>query len=57
MTTETIKYYTYRVEWSPDDDEWVGLVVEFPSLSWLAPTPVDALMGICDLVDEVDADL
>ena len=28
-----IKHYTYRVTWSPDDDENLGLCAEFPSLS------------------------
>ncbi len=50
-------HYTYRVEWSPEDDEWVGLVAEFPSLSWLAPDPVDAVRGVRDLVDGVVADM
>ena len=27
--------YTYRVEWSEDDQEFVGTVAEFPSLSYL----------------------
>jgi hypothetical protein len=27
--------YTYRVTWSEDDGEFVGLCAEFPSLSWL----------------------
>jgi predicted HicB family RNase H-like nuclease len=31
--------------------------VEFPSLSWLAPTPVEALAGLADVVREVLADL
>lgn len=31
--------YTYRVQWSEDDEEYVGLCAEFPSLSWLAATP------------------
>ena len=30
--------YTYRVTWSAEDQEHVGLCAEFPSLSWLAPT-------------------
>jgi predicted HicB family RNase H-like nuclease len=51
------QHYTYRVEWSPEDGEWVGLVAEFPSLSWLAPDPVDAMRGVRDLVDEVVADM
>ena len=29
--------YTYRVTWSEEDEEYVGLCAEFPSLSWLAP--------------------
>lgn len=41
--------YAYRVEWSPEDNEFVGLVTEFPSLSWLAPTEDEALRGIIDL--------
>jgi len=35
--------YTYRVTWSEEDDEYVGLCSEFPSLSWLAPLPEEAL--------------
>jgi predicted HicB family RNase H-like nuclease len=50
-------HYTYRVEWSPEDDEWVGLVAEFPSLSWLDPDPVEAMRGVRDLVDGVVADM
>jgi predicted HicB family RNase H-like nuclease len=39
-------HYTYRVTWSAEDKEHVGLCAEFPSLSWLARTPEDALAGI-----------
>lgn len=39
-------HYTYRVIWSAEDGEHVGLCAEFPSLSWLAPTPARALAGI-----------
>ncbi len=39
-------HYTYRVTWSAEDNEHVGLCAEFPSLSWLAPTPAKALAGI-----------
>jgi hypothetical protein len=41
-----INHYTYRVTWSAEDNEHVGLCAEFPSLSWLAPTPDKALSGI-----------
>lgn len=30
---------------------------EFPSLSWLAPTPVEALAGLANVVGDVLADL
>ena len=49
--------YTYRVTWSEEDEEYVGLCTEFPSLSWLAPEPAAALHGIRELVAEVVADL
>jgi hypothetical protein len=43
-------HFTYRVTWSAEDGEHVGLCAEFPSLSWLAPTPELALEGIRTLV-------
>jgi predicted HicB family RNase H-like nuclease len=49
--------YTYRVTWSAEDGEHVGLCVEFPSLSWLAPTPEEALKGIRSTVAKVVADM
>ncbi len=45
--------YTYRITWSPDDQEYVGLCVEFPSLSWLAESLEASLDGIRKIVDEV----
>ena len=39
-------HYTYRVTWSAEDAEHVGLCTEFPALSWLAATPEEALSGI-----------
>jgi predicted HicB family RNase H-like nuclease len=49
--------YTYRVTWSEDDNEYVGLCAEFPSLSWLSTTPEAALKGIRKSVSEVVADM
>lgn len=49
--------YTYRITWSAEDGENVGLCVEFPSLSWLAPSPERALSGIKRLVREVVSDM
>lgn len=50
-------HYTYRVTWSAADNEYVGLCAEFPSLSWLAKTPEEALKGIRKLVAGVIADM
>ncbi len=44
--------YAYRVIWSADDQEYVGLCAEFPNLSWLAGTPEAALKGIRKVVAE-----
>ena len=49
--------YTYRITWSDEDNEYVGLCAEFPSLSWLAKDPQAALRGIRKLVHEVIADM
>ncbi len=49
--------YTYRVTWSEEDGEHVGLCAEFPSLSWLARTPEAALKGIRRVVAEAVADM
>jgi len=49
--------YTYRVTWSEDDNEYVGLCAEFPSLSWLSPTPEAALKGIRKLISEIVTDM
>ena len=45
--------FTYRVTWSEEDTAYVGLCVEFPSLSWLASSPEQALAGIRSVVAEV----
>ena len=49
--------YTYRLTWSEDDGEHVGLCVEFPSLSWLDTTPEKALVGIRKLVESTLVDM
>jgi predicted HicB family RNase H-like nuclease len=49
--------YTYRVTWSEEDNEYVGLCVEFPSLSWLEASPEAALKGIRQVVAEAVTDM
>ncbi len=50
-------HYTYRVTWSEEDNEYLGLCAEFPSLSWLAKTPESSLKGIRNTVNLVIADM
>ncbi|MEU7956576.1 type II toxin-antitoxin system HicB family antitoxin [Micromonospora humida] len=52
-----VSHYTYRVTWSAQDNEFVATCAEFPSLSWLAPSQIEALQGLQDLLSEVVADL
>jgi len=49
--------YTYRVTWSEEDQEYVGLCVEFPSMSWLDKSQEKALLGIRKVVAETVMDL
>lgn len=49
--------YTYRVTWSEEDEEYIGLCAEFSSLSWLSSTPEAALQGVRQVVADVVADL
>ncbi|MGI2335492.1 MAG: type II toxin-antitoxin system HicB family antitoxin [Dehalogenimonas sp.] len=49
--------YTYRVTWSEEDAEYVGLCAEFPGLSWLAETQEESLTGIRDMVKQILEDM
>ena len=51
------KHYAYRVLWSADDEEYVALCAEFPSLSFLAETQGEALEGINQTIEEVVLDM
>ncbi|MFH0879383.1 MAG: toxin-antitoxin system HicB family antitoxin [Lentisphaerota bacterium] len=50
-------HYTYRVTWSEEDQEYVGLCAEFPSLSWLSASPESALKGIRAVIAGVIQDM
>ena len=52
-----VEKYAYRIVWSEEDGEYVGLCAEFPSLSWLDKSPDAAFKGIRQLVGEVISDL
>lgn len=52
-----VEKYTYRVIWSEEDQEHVGLCAEFPSLSWLDRSQSGALRGIVEAVRDAVADM
>lgn len=55
-TTSTDRY-SYRVIWSEEDQEHIGLCTEFPSLSWLESSPEAAISGIRQLVQDCITDM
>ncbi len=54
---DLVDRYTYRVLWSEDDQEFVGLCAEMPSLSWLDQDRSKALTGIVKVVRQVVQDM
>lgn len=51
------RHHNYRITWSDEDGEYVGLCDEFPGLSWLDGSPEAALDGIRRAVREAEADM
>lgn len=51
------EHYTYRVTWSEEDGEFVGLCAELPGLSYLDESRMAALEGIFNLVGDVLEDM
>jgi len=52
-----VSHYTYRVSWSAEDGEFVATCLEFPSVSWLAASQVEALEGLMALLRDIVADM
>jgi len=51
-TANVTEKYTYRIEWSEEDDTHIARCLEFPSLAVHGNTAVDALSNIVNVVDE-----
>lgn len=47
----------FRVFWSEEDQEYVGVCIQFPYLSHLDAGPESALFGIRAIVDDVVAEM
>jgi len=52
-----INHYEYRVIWSEEEGQFIGLCSEFSSLSWLASSAGKALRGIRKVVADVVQDM
>lgn len=50
-------HYTYRITWSSEDQEFVGLCAEFPSVSYLSEDRNSALEGITNLIKDIVVDM
>lgn len=57
MSDKKHTFYAYRVMWSHEDEEFVGLCSEFPSLSFLAETQSEALKGMIKLIEDILEDM
>lgn len=44
----------FKLIWSEEDQEYVGLCIDFPSLSCLDRDPIIALQQIINLVRDID---
>lgn len=56
-TDDIAARYAYRVVWSEEDQEYVGLCAEMPSLSWLEKSQDEALRGIVAAARQVVRDM
>ncbi|MGK2319275.1 hypothetical protein [Gordonia rhizosphera] len=59
MAVETIPNARpqYSVRYSDEDNEWLATTPTYPSLSWLAGTPEEALAGLQRLIDEARSEI
>lgn len=57
VTRPEVSHYTYRVSWSAEDDEFIATCLEFPSLSWLAASQLEALEGLQAVLQDVLTDM
>jgi predicted HicB family RNase H-like nuclease len=52
-----VNRYAYRVEWSPDEEAYVGSCIEVPSLKRAAPTAEQAIADLASAVDQYVEDV
>jgi predicted HicB family RNase H-like nuclease len=52
-----VNRYAYRVEWSPDEQAYVGSCIEVPSLKRAAPTAEQTIADLAGAVDQYVQDV
>lgn len=52
-----VNSYSLDVFWDEDSQEYIGLVEEFPSLSFCASSPPEAMRGIYEILIDVVRDM
>jgi len=52
MTANNVEKYTYRDEWSEEDNTHIAYCLEFPSLAAHGDSAADALANIVEVVEE-----
>ncbi len=53
----TVHQYTFRAEWSPKSEEYVGMCIELPSRYSRASTAHEAIAGIERVIEEEVAEM
>lgn len=56
-TGAVLAHYRYTVTWSPEDDAFVATVAEFPGLSSVEDSQIEALQGLQALLSDVISDM
>jgi predicted HicB family RNase H-like nuclease len=57
LNTIAVAHYRYTVSWSPEDQAFVATAAEFPGLSCVEDSQVEALQGLEALLSDVIADM
>ena len=52
-----VNQYTYRVQWSPESGEYVGMCLEFPSRYSRAQSAPEAIEAIEQVIDQAIAEI
>lgn len=55
--SDHLPHYNYQVHWSEEDGSYIATVDEFPSLSYAATQPHDALYGLAGILVATIAEL